>query len=282
MDFDNLDPKYSYLYVAGDTAESATKRLINIIEVLRRECPWDREQTHDSLKVCLIEESYEVCDAIDKKDDDLLEEELGDVLLQIVFHAQIGEENGKFLFKDIANGVSEKMVRRHPHIFSDESAKSVDKALERWENVKRHEKGDITTSRSMKDIPKALPALTKSYKVQSKAANVGFDWDDVKYALEKVAEEKKELEAAMEDDSKSDMALELGDLLFSVVNVARFLDIDPEEALNRTSQKFIDRFSYIEESATQRKLNLEEMSLEDMDALWNEAKNIGGIKAPHK
>lgn len=278
-----LNPKYAHLYQPGDTDEAATKRLIEIVQVLRSDdgCPWDKEQTHESLKVCLIEEAYEVCDAIDKKNIELLEEELGDVLLQVVFHSDIEKENCNFMFKDVANGVCEKMVRRHPHIFLNENAKSVDKALEKWENVKRRERGSITLSDTMGSIPKALPALTKSYKVQAKAAEVGFDWDDVKEAFDKVSEEKSELIRAMRDGSKTDMENELGDLLFSVVNIARFLDINPEEALNRSSQKFIDRFSYIENSATQRKLNLVDMSLEEMDALWEEAKLLDKTKAPN-
>ena len=279
---EELNQKYAHLYEAGDTAESSTRRLIEIIRVLRQECPWDREQTHESLKSCLIEEAYEVCDAVDQKDEKHLAEELGDVLLQVVFHAELMEETGSYVYKDIANGVSDKMVRRHPHIFSRENAKSVDKALEKWENVKRRERGSATLSDSMRDIPKSLPALTKSYKIQSKAKSVGFDWDDIKDALSKVTEEKSELETALNEGSKSEIEMELGDLLFSVVNVARFLDIDPEQALNRTSHKFVDRFSYIEREATQRKLNLDNMSLDEMDALWDEAKHFYKNQSPKK
>ena len=282
MNIENLKPEYAHLYEEGSTDEEALRRLMEIIKVLRGKdgCPWDREQTHESLKVCMIEEAYEVCDAIDKENPDFIKDELGDVLLQVVFHSDIEREYDNFSFKDVANAVSEKMVRRHPHIFWGENAKSVDKALERWENVKRRERDDMTLSDIMSDIPKALPALTKSYKVQVKAAEVGFDWDDVDEAFKKVSEEKSELIHAMKDGSKTDMEDELGDLLFSVVNIARFLDINPENALNGTSQKFIDRFSYIEKTATQRKLNLVDMSLEAMDALWEEAKRLDNSKAP--
>ena len=283
MNKEDLDPQYSHLYEDGQTDETAIRRLIDIIKILRSAdgCLWDQEQTHESLKVCMIEEAYEVCDAIDKEDLDSLKDELGDVLLQVVFHSDIEQDYGNFSFKDVANKVSEKMVRRHPHVFFDESAKSVDKALEKWENVKRREREGMTLSDIMNAIPKALPALTKSYKVQAKAADVGFDWDNVDDAFKKVSEETSELTRAMIDGSKIDMEEELGDLLFSVVNIARFLDINPEEALNRTSQKFIDRFSHIEKTATQRKLNLVDMSLEEMDALWDEAKRLDKTKAPN-
>lgn len=264
--------EYTHLYKSATTNEEAIARLIELVRVLRVECPWDREQTHESLRKCLLEEAYETVEAINNCDADNLEEEVGDVLLQVIFHSQLGEEADKFDFVSVTNRECEKMIRRHPHIFCTENVKSIDKALEKWENVKRIEKGVSDYTSDLTGVPKALPALMRSYKVQSKAAKVGFDWDHVGDAFHKIKEEAEELESAYAKSDAGNIKEELGDLLFSVVNVARFLNVDPEEALNSTSDKFIRRFAYIEKRAKEMNLDLESMSLEDMDKLWDEAK----------
>lgn len=267
--------EYAKYYVEGKTAEEAVKRLADIIALLRSEegCPWDKEQTHKSLRSCLVEEAYEAADAIDNEDFDNLEEELGDVLLQVVFHANLGSEEQKFDLCSIANRECDKMIRRHPHVFLNKNSESIDKVLEKWENVKRKERGTSTHTDSMLNVPSALPALIRSYKIQKKAADVGFDWDDVREAFSKIKEETTELLAIYQEDDKTSIMEEVGDLLFAVVNVARFLGVNPEEALNFTSSKFIDRFGYIEKTAELRGKRLEDMSLEEMDKLWEQAKS---------
>lgn len=275
-----MKEQYRYLGTSARTDEEAIIRLKEIISILRKECPWDREQTHDTLKSCMLEEAYEAVDAIDRCDVNNLEEELGDVMLQVVFHSNLAEEEDLFDLKSVINRECEKMIRRHPHIFLEERAnndiKSIDKVLEKWENIKERESGDKTRTDMMTDVPQAFPALTRAVKVQKKAADVGFDWTDVSFAVEKVKEETRELiETYNSADSSSTMITEeLGDLLFSVVNVARFLKIDPEEALRMTTNKFIRRFSYVEHRSLACGRSLESMSLEDMDMLWDEAKEL--------
>jgi tetrapyrrole methylase family protein/MazG family protein len=266
--------EYAKYYEEGKTAEEAVKRLADIIALLRSEegCPWDREQDHESIRSCLVEEAYEAVDAIDCGDFDQLEDELGDVLLQVVFHANLGGEEGKFDLCSIANRECEKMIRRHPHVFLNKNSESIDKVLEKWENVKRKERGTSTHTDSLKNVPNALPALIRSYKIQKKAAEVGFDWDDVSEAFSKVKEETYELLEIYQGNDEASIMEEVGDLLFAVVNVARFLGVNPEEALNFTSSKFIDRFGYIEKTAKLQGKRLEEMSLEEMDKLWEQAK----------
>lgn len=265
---------YEELYQEGKTAGEAIERLCRIIELLRSNegCPWDRAQTHDSLKACLIEEAYEVTEAIDRKDWDNLEEELGDVLLQVVFHGDLGNSEARFDLKSITNRECEKMIRRHPHVFSNFKAATIDRALEKWENMKKKESLDTRTVSMMK-IPRSLPALRRSYKIQAKAADVGFDWDDIKDAIEKVFEETRELLEIYQSEDLTRIKEEIGDLLFAVVNVARFLRVDPEDALNFTSQKFISRFGFIEEHVTSAGRKMEDMTLAEMDKLWEEAKN---------
>ncbi len=263
-------------YEPGKTEAEAFKRLTDIMAYLRSPegCPWDRAQTHDSLKTCLIEEAYEVIEAIDNRDPDNLEEELGDLLLQVIFHGQIAELNGEFDLTKIANREADKMISRHPHVFVNKNSEGIDKAIEKWENMKRKEKNINTYTESMKRIPKVLPALMKSYKIQKKAANAGFDWDDIKDAFKKILEETDELLEVYKGDDRRKIEDEVGDILFAAVNVARFLKVNPEEALNASSEKFIRRFSYIEETAAQQGRQLEEMSLEEMDALWEKAKLV--------
>ncbi|MBP6492202.1 MAG: nucleoside triphosphate pyrophosphohydrolase [Clostridia bacterium] len=269
-----MKEEYAKFYEEGKTSEEAIKRLTDIIAYLRSEdgCPWDKAQTHKSIRACLLEEAYEVAEAIDREDFDNLEEELGDILLQVIFHADLEKDAQRFDLRSIANRECEKMLRRHPHVFLNKNSESIDKALEKWENVKRNERGTSTHTDSMMNVPSALPALIRSYKIQKKAADVGFDWEDVSGAFAKVKEETCELLEIYRGNDETSIMEEVGDLLFAVVNVARFLGVNPEEALNFTSSKFIDRFGFIEESAKLQGRRLEAMSLEEMDRLWEEAK----------
>lgn len=248
--------------------------LLDIIETLRNPggCPWDREQTHESLKSALLEECYEVIDAIENEDDDALIEELGDVLLQVVFHASIGKEDGYFDIMDVIGGISNKMINRHPHVFGNEEANTSEQVLVNWDEIKKEEKGIKTLTEEMQNIAKSLPATTRAYKVQKKAKKVGFDWDDVNCAIDKVKEELNEIKEVYNCEDKSIIEGEVGDLLFACINVARFLEVDGELALDKTIKKFINRFSYIENEAIKNNKNLKDMTLEEMDKLWEEAK----------
>lgn len=250
--------------------------LLNIVEVLRGEngCPWDREQTHESLEKALIEESYEVIDAIQQEDDDSLIEELGDVLLQVVFHASIGKEDGYFDISDIIKGICDKMISRHPHVFGNsDSLESSSQVLEKWDELKKKEKGFNTLSEEMRGITKGLPALLRAHKVQNKARKAGFDFEDINSAINKVNEEINEILDVYKINNEAKIKDEVGDLLFSCVNIARLLDVDEEIALNSTIDKFVKRFSYIEESAKNKGVGLEDLTLDDMNNLWEESKN---------
>lgn len=266
--------KYNSLRKPGDDDGEALARLREIVRVLRVECPWDREQTHASLRSCLLEEAYEVAEAIDKGDMDNLREELGDVLLQIVFHAALAEETGAFDFPDLVNEECEKMIRRHPHVFSDVESKTVDKVLEKWENIKREEHLETSHTQRLEGVPKALPALIRSRKVQEKASRVGFDWKDDTGALTKLSEELGELQDAIQSGDEAQMAEELGDLLFSVVNVSRFMRVNPEAALEAATEKFITRFRHIETITEARGVSLDELELNELDLIWDEAKRL--------
>ncbi|NLK22159.1 MAG: nucleoside triphosphate pyrophosphohydrolase [Epulopiscium sp.] len=250
--------------------------LLEIIKILRGKdgCPWDMEQTHESLLSNLLEETYEVIDAIKKKNKEALKEELGDLLLQVIFHARISEEGNEFNMEDVADGICKKLILRHPHIFGDVVAKSTKKVLQNWEQIKKVEKGYKSQTEVLKSVPEVLPSLLRAYKVQSKAAHVGFDWDDIKDALEKVNEEWNELMEAYKNGNNNNIIEEYGDLLFSFVNIARFLKINPEFALTNTTEKFINRFEYVENTAISKDKRLEDMTLEEMDNLWDEAKLI--------
>ncbi|GLC29949.1 nucleoside triphosphate pyrophosphohydrolase [Clostridium omnivorum] len=250
--------------------------LVEIMDTLRGEdgCPWDREQTHETLRRYLVEECYEVVEAIDEQDDDKIIEELGDVLLQVVFHARIGKEEGYFDIYDITEGICNKMIERHPHIFGNAIANTSEQVLSNWEEIKKKEKGLKTYTEELKAIARSLPALTRAEKVQAKAKKVGFDWDNVEAAMDKIIEELEEVKNVYKGNNRAKIQEEVGDLIFSTVNVSRFLDIDPEFALNYTIEKFINRFQYIEDKASQKSLKLQEMTLEQMDEFWEEAKRL--------
>lgn len=243
--------------------------LLEIVRVLRAPdgCPWDREQDHKSIRRNFLEEAYEVAEAIDEEDTAHLKEELGDVLLQVVFHTQMEAEKETFQIDDVCDGICKKLIYRHPHIFSDVVATDADTVLANWEALKRVEKSQKTATESMEAVARSLPQLIRAEKVQAKAAKVGFDWPDVQGAMEKIQEETSELASAMQGNGN--MAEELGDLLFAVVNVARFLKIDPEQALEQANDKFIRRFASMERIITSKQTTFDAMSLAEMDDLWN-------------
>jgi tetrapyrrole methylase family protein/MazG family protein len=251
------------------------KDLVDIMEKLRSEegCPWDREQDHDSLKKYLIEESYEVIESIEEKDDTKLVEELGDVLLQVIFHCQIGKEEGFFNINDVIKAICDKMIKRHPHVFGNMEIHNSKEVLISWDKIKKKEQGLKTYTDELRHIAKTLPALMRAFKVQEKAAKVGFDWEKVECALDKVLEEYYEVKEVYKGEQKVKILEEIGDLIFACVNVARFLDIDPEFALNYTIEKFIRRFAYIEENSIEHGLDMANMTLDEMDELWEKAKN---------
>jgi tetrapyrrole methylase family protein / MazG family protein len=241
-------------------------------------CPWDKEQTHESLKKYLIEETYEVIDAIDCGDIDHLVEELGDVLLQVLLHAQIGEDEGYFSINDVIEGISAKMIRRHPHVFGNTQVETAEEVVQNWQEIKKNEKNTTTSSSLLEGVSLSLPNLIRAYELQKKAAKVGFDWKEIGPALEKVKEELQEFENELNGTKEQSILAkrEFGDLLFAFVNVARFLDIHPEEALFETNEKFIRRFHFVEERVKESGKEFEEYSLEELDHYWDEAK-LGGL-----
>ena len=235
-------------------------------------CPWDAEQTHKSLRSSLIEESYEVLDALDREDMPALEEELGDLLLQIVFHAVIEEELREFTMRDVTTGIVSKLIYRHPHVFGDVHVNGADDVLVNWENLKQKEKHQQTVADAMRSVPAAFPALMRSYKIQKKASHVGFDWPDAASALPKVSEEAEEVRLAMAEGRADHIAEEIGDLLFACVNVARLLKVDPELALGAATDKFMRRFVSMEQLILADGKTLSEMSLDEMDVYWDRIK----------
>lgn len=284
-ELDRLDGygNLSLVYVPINRAEDARKRtfarLHEIVDILRSPegCPWDREQTHESLRKNLIEETYEVLETIDEDDPDHMKEELGDLLLQIMLHAQMEEELGTFSVYDVIEGLNDKLIFRHPHVFGDQVAGNAEEALQNWDGMKAEEKRRKGVKpealSALSGVPRDLPALMKAYKLQKKASKVGFDWDNTGDVLAKIREEVDELQEAIETGlSAEEQMLELGDLLFAATNVARFIDADPEEALTRTNRKFISRFQYIEQRLLDRGTSVQDSSLEEMEALWQEAK----------
>jgi tetrapyrrole methylase family protein/MazG family protein len=250
------------------------KDLLDIVEKLRSDdgCPWDREQTHESLKRHMVEEAYEAVDAINSKQDSKIREELGDVLLQVVMHARIAEEEKRFGIDDVTDGISRKLISRHTHVFGDDIAENPEEVLKNWDRIKNIEKGGRTHSQRMDDIPGNYPALLKSLKVQECAAKAGFDWDSKDGALEKVLEEIGEFAKAKKENNKKEMEKEIGDLLFSLVNVCRFMDMEPETALQETNARFVKRFRYVEKRCEEEGLVMEKTPLETLDSFWDEAK----------
>ncbi|MCI6354085.1 nucleoside triphosphate pyrophosphohydrolase [Eubacterium coprostanoligenes] len=250
--------------------------LVAIIKVLRAPggCPWDREQTHESIKKNFIEETYEVVEAINKQSTDMLREELGDVLLQIVLHSEMESENGNFSFDDVVNDIVQKLVVRHPHVFGEVVANNTAEALNSWDTVKLKTKGQKNQTESMLSVPRELPALMRAQKIQHKAAKIGFDWDNVGGAVDKLYEEIDELKTAMEQGKRFDIEDEFGDVLFSCVNIARFIDVDSEEALTASTDKFMSRFSLVEQMASEQGIDMKSSSIEELDRLWDKAKKI--------
>ncbi|MEG0180431.1 MAG: nucleoside triphosphate pyrophosphohydrolase [Terrisporobacter sp.] len=277
-ELDRQQNLYSYLtslYIPKSSKKlyNTVHDLQNIMKKLRGPagCEWDKKQTHESLKKYIIEEAYEVNQAVDNDDIDELIEELGDVLLQVIFHCEIGEEEGYFNLADVSSGICNKLINRHPHVFKNIDI-DMNKFEKTWEEMKKEEKGETSVTESLQRIPQYLPALTKAEKIQKKAALVGFDWYNIDDVYKKIEEEYKELLDECKSRNIKYIKEELGDLLFSIVNLARFLKIDPEEAINLTSNKFIKRFKFIEDNAREMNKTLEDMTLEEMDKLWEKAK----------
>jgi tetrapyrrole methylase family protein/MazG family protein len=249
-------------------------QLRHIIAELRgpNGCPWDKKQTHESLRKYLLEESYELIEAINEGDIDHIIEELGDVLLQVMLHSQVGEDEGYFSIDDVIEGISDKMIRRHPHVFGEEQAESVDDVMKHWQNAKKQEAKEETES-ILDGINRAMPNLLQAYELQRKAAKVGFDWPNVEGAWEKVKEEVLEFQEELKEaNNREQIESEFGDVLFSLVNIARFYKVDPELAIFQTNKKFLQRFSYIEKKVKESERDWSDMSLEELDGFWNEAK----------
>ena len=249
---------------------AALARLLNIMDELRDKCPWDRKQTMQSLRHLTIEETYELADAILEDDLEEVKKELGDLLLHIVFYAKIGSEKKAFDIADVANGICEKLISRHPHIYGDVEVENEEDVKRNWENLKLKE-GKKSV---LQGVPQSLPALVKANRIQEKVAGVGFDWEEPQQVFAKLTEELEEFQEEVKDGDQSKMEAEFGDVLFSMVNYARFLDINPENALERTNKKFIKRFQYLEKKAKEAGKTLKEMSLAEMDVFWEEAKQI--------
>jgi len=249
-------------------AISQMETFIEIVKILRSECEWDKSQTHKSISHLLIEETYEVYDAINQNNSDELAKELGDILLHIVMHAVIAEEENKFTLADVISKISEKMIRRHPHIFADTVVDDTNQILKNWENIKMKEGRKSV----LEGVPNSLPSLLKAERIQEKAAKVGFDWDNKNDVWKKVEEEISELKVEIENGDKDKIEDEIGDVIFAVVNAARFEGVVSEQALKKTNTKFISRFQHIEKRAKEKGLELKDMTLEQMDEFWNEAK----------
>lgn len=244
--------------------------LLDILDELRVKCPWDRKQTNESLRTNTIEETYELCDAIMKKDDENIKKELGDLLLHVAFYAKIGEEKQAFDIKDVCDALCRKLIYRHPHVFGDASADTARKVEQSWEQLKLKEKGGNKTV--LEGVPASLPSIVKAHRIQDKARNVGFDWEEREQVWDKVHEEFEELKTEIGRMDADKMESEFGDLFFSLINAARLYKINPDNALERTNQKFIRRFNYLEQQTIRQGRSLKDMTLEEMDRIWNEAK----------
>ncbi len=248
------------------------QELIKIMEALRGEkgCPWDKKQSRDSVKPYIIEEAYELYEAIEENDAGKIKEELGDLLFQIVFQCQLAKENGEFEMSDVIDGIGKKMIDRHPHVFGEAECRTPEEVLKQWEVLKKKE-GKLRES-ILEGVPKAMSSLLRAHRLQKRAAQVGFDWEKIDDVLLKIDEEMDELKEALKTKDRIDMEEELGDILFMLVNLSRFISVNPEDALRRTISKFIHRFRYIEMNAAEQGKTLSEMTLAEMDKLWDEAK----------
>jgi len=255
--------------------DKAFRQLVELMAALRgpEGCPWDRKQTPESLKPFLVEECYEVIDALDEGQPDKIKEELGDLLFQIIFHARIAEEAGQFSMRDVITAIQEKMTRRHPHVFGDEKLFTDKEVLANWEEIKKKEKGHEDRKSILEGVPKELPSLLRAHRLQERAARVGFDWNHLNEALPKLDEEITEFKESLKEENAGKIEEELGDLFFTLVNISRFLGVNPDEALRKTISKFIHRFRYIEEHAENAGRSLNDMTLDEMDKLWQEAKS---------
>lgn len=251
----------------------AFEKFLDILDELREKCPWDRKQTNESLRPNTIEETYELCDAIVRNDSNDICKELGDVLLHVAFYAKIGSEKGDFDIKDVCDKLTDKLIFRHPHVFGDVKAETAGQVSENWEQLKLKEKDGNTSVLS--GVPAALPSLVKAYRIQDKARNVGFDWEEKEQVWEKVKEEFGELQTEIAHLDKDKAEAEFGDLFFSIINAARLYGINPDNALERTNQKFIRRFNYLEEKTIKQGQDLKKMDLKEMDLIWDEAKAKG-------
>lgn len=247
-------------------------RLLDVMDELREKCPWDREQTNESLRANTIEETYELAEAIIANDNPEIKKELGDLLLHVVFYSKIGEEKEAFDIGDVCNAICDKLIFRHPHVFGDQQVDSAGMVEKSWEQIKLKEKGGNKTV--LEGVPSALPALVKAYRIQDKARNAGFDWNERQDVWEKVKEELGELESEIEALDADRMEAEFGDMLFSIINAARLYKVNPDNALERTNRKFIYRFNYMEQKLREQGRQLKEVTLEEMEAFWQEAKKI--------
>ena len=247
-------------------------RFLDVLDTLREKCPWDRKQTNESLRPNTIEETFELCDALLKADKDNICKELGDVLLHVCFYAKIGSEKGDFDIADVCNKLTDKLIFRHPHVYGDAQAQTAGEVIQNWEQIKLKEKDGNKSV--LGGVPDALPALIKAYRIQDKARNVGFDWEKRTEVWDKVREELVELEVELDKDDKEKATDEFGDFLFSMINVGRVYHINPDNALERTNKKFIRRFNYVEQKTIEQGKTLKDMTLGEMDALWNEAKSL--------
>ncbi|MFH1160619.1 MAG: nucleoside triphosphate pyrophosphohydrolase [bacterium] len=251
---------------------AAFGKLIEIMDTLRANCPWDKKQTLESLRYLTIEETYELSDAILEKNMDGIKKELGDLMLHLVFYAKIASEQQAFDICDVLKTIIDKLIHRHPHIFGDVKVKSAKEVRDNWEKIKLKEKGNQSV---LSGVPGSLPAVVKAYRIQEKASGVGFDWDHADQVWMKVLEELTELKDAVHEGANHTIIEhEIGDLLFAIINYARFIDVNPEDALERTNKKFIKRFQYIEDQAKKAHKPLQQMTLQEMDAFWNEAKKL--------
>ncbi len=251
--------------------------LLQIMNILRgpNGCPWDKQQTHQSIRKNLVEETFELAEAIDICDTELLKEELGDVLLQVVFHSQMEAEQNTFDFDDVADGICKKLIVRHPHIFADTIANTPQEVLKNWEDIKQQQKGQTKQSEALQSVPKTLPSLMRSEKVQHRAAKVGFDYPELARAFADMRSEVEELDEAVRQQDLGCIEEELGDLLFSVVNVSRFVKVDAEHALQKACDKFISRFTKVEQLATERGIEMKSAGIDLLDTLWGEVKKYG-------